>query len=46
MLAFVEYTEFKLDNIELGSLNNKYSSEIFEKLINLVIDNNRGYFVK
>jgi 3-methyladenine DNA glycosylase AlkC len=38
MLAFIKYPELKLDNIELDSIDNRYRSEIFEKLINLGID--------
>jgi hypothetical protein len=38
MLAFIECPELKLDNIELDSIDNRYRSEIFEKLINLGVD--------
>jgi hypothetical protein len=38
MLAIIEYPELKLDNIELDSIDNRYKSEIFEKLINLGVD--------
>jgi protein involved in sex pheromone biosynthesis len=38
MLVFIECPELKLDNIELDLIDNRYKSDIFEKLINLGVD--------